>query len=117
LEDILERYRKSLGYVSDKIAQRGGNAVATAAQIQNASGSLRWRKTKSIRQYHRFNCSVALPFRRLVNGVSAPSWKFCNSEFLNKTGGLGGFPCFILMLLQPILIAQGPMLAGSAATM
>jgi hypothetical protein len=111
LEDIRKAYKKkSLELHPDKIAQRGGNAVAAAAQyerVQEASSILQDKKHR--KQYHRLNCSVARYRFVASSNMYNPSAVMENlqqASFLNKTRlVLIVSMFFILMLLQPILIA------------
>jgi hypothetical protein len=112
LEDIRKAYKKkSLELHPDKIAQRGGNAELAAAQyerVQEASSIL--QDAKHRKQYHRFGCSVARYRFVASSSIYNPGAVMENlqqASFLNKTRLVlivGVF--FILMLLQPILMAS-----------
>lgn len=111
LEDIRKAYKKkSLELHPDKIAQRGGNAVAAAAQyerVQEASSIL--QDVKHRKQYHSFNCSVAR-YRFVASaGIYNPGAVMENlqqASCINKTRlCLLVSVFFLFMLLQPVLIA------------
>jgi hypothetical protein len=111
LEDIRKAYKKkSLELHPDKIAQRGGNAVTAAAQyerVQEASSILQDKKHR--KQYHSFYCSVARYRFVASSSIYNPGAVMENlqqASFINKTRlVLIVSIFFILMLLQPILIA------------